>query len=489
MKKIVVTILCLASLWMSAQKNNSLLDNDFWKNKPEVQVVETEIKNGNNPVEFNDRKFDAVSVAILNDAPLETIKYLLSQKGNDVNKLTHDNRIYLHWAAYRGNIELIKYLIEKKSDINLEDSHGLTPLVFAANAGQTDIEIYKLFFKAGLDPKIKYKEGTNLLLLAIPYDTDLHLTDFLITQGLSLSDTDSKGGTAFDYAARKGNVELLKKLKARGVKYTNQALFMAAEATRRSANTLDVFQYLVEELKINPSLTNENQQTVLHILATKPKQSEIMTYFLSKGVDAGKTDKNGNTAFMNSASGKDVQNTELLLPLTKNINAVNSKGESALAQAVKSSTAEMVALLLSKGADIKLVDNNGNSLAYYLVQSYNPQNKDFDAKLNLLKEKGLDFSAKQQDGNTIYHLAVVKGDLNLIKKLADLNANVNQANDEGITALQRAAMTAKDDSILKYLVSVGAQKTAKTEFGETAFDLAKENEVLTQNKISVDFLK
>ena len=213
MKRILITLVCIASTWMYAQMNNTLLDNDFWKNKPNVQIVEAEIKKGNSPVEFNDNKFDAVSVAILNEAPLETIKYLIKQKGNEINKLTHDNRIYLHWAAFKGNTELIKYLIDKKSDINIEDSHGLTPLVFAANAGQTNIEIYRLFFNAGVNPKTKYKNGTNILLLAIPYDSDLRLTAFLQSKGLSLSDTDDKGNTVFDYATKKGNVDLLKNLK------------------------------------------------------------------------------------------------------------------------------------------------------------------------------------------------------------------------------------------------------------------------------------
>lgn len=489
MKKSFLTLLCITSLLMNAQKNNTLLDNDFWKNKPDLQVVETEIKKGNNPVDFNENKFDVVTIAILNDAPLSTIKYLLKQKGNSITKLTHDNRIYLHWAGYKGNVELLKYLIDQKSDINLEDSHGLTPLEFAANAGQTNIEIYKLFFDAGIDPKKRYKDGADLLLLAIPYDSDLQLTDFLVSKGLSLSDMDDKGNTAFDYAARKGNVELLKKLKMKGVKVTNNALFMAAEATRRTANTVDVFKYLVDDLKLNPTQTNEDQQTVLHILATKPNQAEVIVYFLNKEVDPQKVDKDGNTAFMNSTSAKDIENAEIFLPLVKNINDTNNKGESALMRAVKSSTSAMVALLLKNGADINQADKDGNTLVSYLIQSYSPKDKDFDTKLNLLKEKGLNFGVKQQGGNTIYHLAVAKNDLNLIKKISDLGVDVNALNDEEITALQRAAMIAKDNSILKYLVSLGAQKDIKTEFGETAYDLAKGNKILTQNKISVDFLK
>lgn len=494
-KNIFISFALIATLFVSAQQKNILLEQSFWKNAPDVTAVKAEIAKGNNPAEANANAFDVVVMAINNDAPLASIKFLLDQPGNPLNKSTHDNRIYLHWAAYRGNTELVEYLIAKGSDVNFEDSHGTTPLVFAAGNGLLNQGVSEAFFKAGIDPKKKYSDGANLLLLAIPFDKDLTFSDYLITKGLSLKDVDANGNTAFDYAARTGNVTLLKKLKEKGVKHTDNALLIATQGTRRETTPLETYKYLIEEVKIKPVFANKSGNNVLHLLASKPNQTDIINYFLAKGVDVNKVNNDGNTPFMIAAGARENGVLELLLPKAKNINLQNLKGESALTMAVRSGTPEAVALLLSKGADVNVKDKDGNNLGVYLVQAYRPAGRDanpndpFDAKVKLLQDKGLNLAAAQKDGSTLYHFAAAKNDLGLLKKLAALNIDVNAKNKDGMTALHKAAMVAKDDTILKYFISIGAKKDITTEFDESAYALAKENESLTKNNVSVEFLK
>lgn len=492
MKNIGLVLSFVVSGLIYSQKGNTLLDQGFWKKNPDVATVKAEIEKGNNPAELNPSAFDPTVLAINNNASNEVIKFLLDQNGNDINKITHDGRIYLHWAASKGNVELVDYLIQKGANINLEDSHDATPLVFAANGGQSNVALYETFFKAGLDPKKKYKNNATLLLLAIANDKDLSLTTYLVTKGLSLKDVDLDGNTAFDYAARTGNITNLESLLTKGVKFTPNALINAAEATRRSANTLNVFQFLVDDLKIKPTKLSKNGESVLHLLAKKENQSDIVLYFISKGVNVNSIDKKGNTALMNAASGRDITLVKMLLDLGAKVNIVNTKGESALTQAVKSSTVEVISILLERGASIGIEDKENHNLAYHLVQNYRAPrggNDDFLDKMNLLKAKGIAVQAAQKDGATLYHIAVIKNDLILIKKLEGFGIDINAKNAEGLTALQKAAMIAKDDSILKYLLTLNADKTLKTEFDETAYDLAKANEVLTKNQINIDFLK
>ncbi|MGQ7946832.1 ankyrin repeat domain-containing protein [Flavobacterium sp. WC2509] len=506
-KQLFISFALAATLFVSAQQKNALLEQSFWKTNPDVAAVQAEIAKGSNPSESNSRSFDPVVLAINNDAPAATIKFLLEQPGNDVNKPTHDNRIYLHWAASKGNLEIIEYLIAKKSDVNLEDSHSSFPITAAASSGVTNPAVYEAFFKAGVEPMKKYQDGANLLLIAIPYDKDLSLANYFTTKGMSIKDVDANGNTAFNYVAKTGNIPFLKTLLEKGVKYTDNALIFAAQGSRRETNTLETYKYLVEDLKIKPTTRSKSGETVFHYLVSKPKQTEIINYFLAKGVNITLADNEGNTPLMVAASSRETGTAtiEQILTIVKNINGQNGNGESALTIAVKSGTPETVSLLLDKGADVKVLDKQGNNLGYYLIQSYRPQmamgmggrpeggnapkQDAFVAKTKLLQDKGLNLATPQKDGNTLYHLAVAKNDLVLLKKLADLNIDVNAKNKDGLTALHRAAMIAKDDTIMKYLISIGAKKDITTEFKESTFDLAKENESLSKNKTDLTFLK
>jgi ankyrin repeat protein len=492
MKKILFIALLLTAGFSNAQ--NTLLNAEFWKRNPELSSVQAEIKNGNSPSEANKNNFDVVTLAINNDASLNTIIFLIDQEGNSVHKLTHDGRIYLHWAANRGNVALAKYLLEKGADSKRTDDKGSTALVFAALNGQTNPALYDLFFKAGINPKQKYKNGANLLLLAIYNDLDLKLADYLSTKGLSLNDKDDLGNTAFNYAAKGGSIQLLQKLNKKEIKFDGRALIVASQGTRAASTHLETYKYLVEDLKINANSIGDSGENVLHNLVKKQKQDEIIAYFLSKNTDVNHQDKDGNSVLMNATRGT-VNLVETLISKVNDVNVRNAKGLSALSLAVENGSSEMVAFLLANGAKADVIDTSGNNLAYYWIQSYKPAvngkdaNDDFQNKFRLLQTAGLDFVTPQQDGNSLYHLAVAQNDVHLFTKLEHLGADINAKNKEGMTALQKAALTAKDVSILHYLVSIGARKDMKTEFDETAHDLASENESLMANKISLEFLK
>ena len=177
-KQLIVTFTLLFGSLLFAQ-NNVFLNRDFWGAKPNVETIEAKIKAGNNPSEANRNNFDGVVYAILQDAPTNSIVYLMSQKGNDVNKLTHDGRTYIFWAAYKGNTEIIKYLLDNGARTDLTDDKGNTIITFAAGSGQQNTAVYDLIIAADKDHVSKTNpDCANALLLVAPYDSDLEVVKY-----------------------------------------------------------------------------------------------------------------------------------------------------------------------------------------------------------------------------------------------------------------------------------------------------------------------
>ncbi|WP_062053523.1 ankyrin repeat domain-containing protein [Aquimarina longa] len=494
----VFTIYILFATIAQAQTKNVFLEREFWKTNPTIATIEQKIADGNDVTVLNPYGFDAVVYAILEKVPNTSIEHLLSKKGNDVNKLTHDKRTYVFWAAYANNVALMKHLIANNARMDLIDSHHFSVLTFAAATGQTNREIYDLCIKNGIDVKNDRDEhGANALLLLTPHLKDFSMIDYFTSKGLDLHSVDNDGNGVINYTARTGNTQMINQLIKKGITYKKlnkkggNAMIFASQGTRKGSNPLSFFTYL-EGLGIEPNITNTDGVTPLHNLAYRNKDLDVFTYFLSKNVDANQADHKGNIPLINAAYNNTLEVIQLLEKHTKDINTSNKEGHSALTYAIKSNTVETVNFLINTKADLNVVDTKGNHIGYYLMKSYNPKHiNQFKEKIKILTNHGFDISKPQKDGNTLYHLAIEKNDLKLLKMIHDYGytIDINAKNKEGITALHKAAMTTKNDKTLIYLLSIGADKTIKTSFDESVFDLASENEALKSNAIDLNFLK
>ncbi|WP_299891437.1 ankyrin repeat domain-containing protein [uncultured Lacinutrix sp.] len=493
----IIGLLCaFISITVYAQEPNIFLDRAYWKTNPSVQDIKLKIKEGNNPSELNASAFDATSLALIEKVDNETIKFLLNKKGNDVNKLTHDGRTYIFWAAYRGNLEIMDYLVRKGAKTDVVDSHGYSMLNFAAVTGQSNTKIYDFCIANGSNIKEeKNHDGANALLLVAPFIKDIKLLDYFLTQGLDINSVDNKGNGIFNYTAKNGNIEIMKRLIHMKVLFNSpnkdggNAMIFASQGTRRNVNAIETFKYL-ESLGINPNVTTNNGVTPLHALAYKSKDINVFDYFISKGVNVNQTNEDGNTAFLNAAYNNDIEIVKHLEKHIEDINTKNKEGKSALTNAISRNTIAVAKFLIKKGADITVKDKEGNTLMYYILKHFNSDKiEEFNKKLELLKSKGLNPKAIQTKGNTLYHVALDKNNLELLKRVHEMGIDVNIKNDDKISPLHKAVMKAKDDVIIKYLISIGADKTAKTNFNETVYDLAKENELLKQQNIDINFLK
>lgn len=487
-----ILVLLLISNTILSQKN-IFVGRDFWKTNPNIEQVEQKIKEGNSPNQLNRFGFDAVVYALLENADTKVIKHLLSKKGNGVNKLTHDGRTYIFWATYKNNMPIVKHLLANGAKTDVIDDKGYSILNFTAVAGVENPKLYDLLIANGANVlKDKTPKGADALLLITPKLKDFTMVKYFTAKGLNLSSTDKNGDGVFNYTSQTGNKKMLELLIKKGLPYKNlnkkggNAMLFATKGSRNGYNSLEYFKYL-ENLGINPNITNKEGKTPLHNLAYGNKDVATFNYFINKGIDVNQAGKNGNTPLLNASGRNNLEIVKLLVSKTKNINHKNKEGRTALTNAVRNKP-EVIEYLLKNGANTKIIDAKGNDLAYHLFKYFNPKNiKEFQKKLTLLKTKGLIVGNTQKDGNTLYHLAIEKQSIPMLDFIKHYNININAKNKKGLTALQQAVMTAKNDKIIKHLIAQGANKTVKTDFDETLYDLAKENEALKNTDIN--FLK
>jgi ankyrin repeat protein len=85
----------------------------------------------------------------------------------DVNDdIDPDDRIWtaLHWASYRGYLEIAELLASSGADLNIGDSDGWTALMWASFTGH--LEMVQLLLCQGVDMSIRTNYGRFALEIA-----------------------------------------------------------------------------------------------------------------------------------------------------------------------------------------------------------------------------------------------------------------------------------------------------------------------------------
>ncbi len=180
---------------------------------------------------------------------LDMVKDLV-QEGAEVNAVAENGRTPVFYAAERGKASTVNFLLENKAEINLADKGGITPLHCAAASGNVALVKFLVSKKANFAATAK--DGTTVLIAGAKYpeivkfladkmpnvngvDKDgnsvMHLCaatadDETIRKLLYYSakeDLPNKNGeTPILFAARAGNVDMVKRLLAMNVKVTQK---------------------------------------------------------------------------------------------------------------------------------------------------------------------------------------------------------------------------------------------------------------------------
>lgn len=389
----------------------------------------------------------------------ESVAIALIESGCPIGKEVLKN------AIMKSMPKVVCLLIEKKLfDINQTDNEGNTLLKLAVMSGNT--EVVKMLIEANININAVDKTDWSALNWAADHQ-DIELIEILT----------SKSPKSILIWAMKNNLDLT---------LFNKILVM--ESNRKKIDQLDRVGYDLTPL----------------IYATMEERPEFKL-LIQAGADINAADGDGGTALILAVGKGNLENVKILLKAGKknkyfNINHVNKKGISALMNAARLRSPEIMQLLLKAGAKVNVVDNMGNTVLTYAIMSdylknveilleagkeddkFNINHEDEDGRsayiiaasnnrqkiMQLLLEEG----AVDRDGNTALILAVENDNLENVKKLLEAGKknkhfNINHVNKDGRSALITAAMYDRPE-IMQLLLKAGADINAVDRGGNTA---------------------
>ena len=242
---------------------------------------------------------------------------------------------------------------------------------------------------------------------------------------------------------------------------------------------------------------------------------EAMSFLIGKGADINAKNESGSTALIWSAT--DVAKVRLLLEHGADVNAATKRGRTALLiAALSDGSAEIVRLLLEKGADAKALDafktttlrgaavgNDTETMRLLIEAGVDVNAADFPgltplamaagwngnlravelllahgAKVNAVSAPVMGLPSKNGPSEfgklTALLMAAPFGPPELIGKLIEAGADVNAKDVRGMTPLMLAVATDRQDkAVIRMLLEHGADVQAKSNLGETAADWAR----------------
>ncbi len=364
---------------------------------------------------------------------------------NDVSQLQPDGMSALHWAVFHGQRDSVELLLRTGTDGNAKTRYGVTPLLIACRSG--DSPAVESLLRAKVDVNLAGPSGETPLMIAARQGS-VAVIQQLLKADASLSASDRSGQTAIMWAAAAGNVDALKLLIEKGADF-QQALpsgFSAFFFAIRQGHLKVVDAMLDAGADVNQVMTVKKSagrhplapNTSALILAVENGHFELALQLVERG--ANPNDQRSGFAPLHIISW-------VRKPDRGEDNEPPVRGSGSV------SSLEFVKRLVAAGADVNLPISSGRSRG--------------KAKLNSDLAKPILYAAKTAD-------------LQLMKLLVELGANIHATNADGVTPLLAAAgvgVVAVDEEAgtetevlesLDFLIQQGASLDTVTKKGDTA---------------------
>ncbi|CAF0712636.1 unnamed protein product [Brachionus calyciflorus] len=368
-----------------------------------------------------------------------------SPSGKEADDLNITGQTALFMATLKEQNDVVQYLIEKGSQVNVKNRYGVSPLLLCAEGGNETL--VKLLVSNGADVNMS-PSG------------DLAVEHILA------------GQTPLYGAAKKGHYHICKYLIENGAKVNAETMTGATPLyTAVEEGHFEICELLIEfEADVNmcphgdwAKELNINRQSPL-LLACIKNNTQIAELLIDNGADVNLVNERGSSPLLVVCQ---YNNLKLLKKLLENgalidqeaLNLYDAK-INALIIATESGSFACVKCLVENGLDVNYrIDGKGETAGR--TPLFCASVKNHPDIVEYLIQHGADVNASEDSGLSCLHIAATLGHDRVVEILCKNKADINQSiiiDDQPVTAYDLAS-TQEKTTVCNILVKYGYQIT------------------------------
>uniref|UniRef100_A0ABD2X7H4 Uncharacterized protein n=1 Tax=Trichogramma kaykai TaxID=54128 RepID=A0ABD2X7H4_9HYME len=356
----------------------------------------------------------------------------------EVDAKNEEGSTPLHLALSHGCKKLNQLLLERHADPNLANAEGHTPLHVICQREDDDVDLVKMLFEMGdkfnkpIQIDARDKSGCTPLHLALNHGHE-RMAEWLIRRGADLNLANAEGSTSLHMisAGKMDYADLLK------------SFFDVSDEKNRPVEV--------------DARDNQGKTPLHHAISHRHKR--VFELLLKRDADPNLADNVGSTALHTICVFADDSDwAKMLFEISEEknrevqIDVQCKRNFTPLHHAlVEAELREVAELLLRKGAATNLVDWEGLT-SLHTVCKY----ADDEDRVRMLVEisneenKPVEVDARDKLGRTPLHLALARGNGQVVKYLLKLGADPNSADENGFSPLHVVIEHRyEDDELLK----------------------------------------